>query len=171
MEPELKSFMTYWGDKFVAELKAQLLVKYNFAPGFMGTAYGEGRNPAFQGSASKYATGNLFNSISSNITDDGLELLMLDYWEWVNYGRAAGKYVPIKPLEEWATTKGFTDPRGAAFGISTNIKKFGIAPTNFYETAIDNLQTQFDEELTENVERSFTMFFDNLLENTIPSQK
>lgn len=169
MDEQLAAFMTIWGNRFVAELKAQLLVKYNYAPGFAGNAYGEGRNPAFQGTASKYATGNLYNSISSNITDEGLELLMLDYWEWVNYGRQAGKYVPIKPLEDWATLKGFEDPTGAAFGISTNIKKFGIAPTNFYETAIDKLQEQFDRELADNVERSFTMFFDNLLENTIPS--
>lgn len=171
MELELKSFMTTWGDKFVNELKAQLLFKYNFAPGYNGNAYSAGRNPEYQGTSSKYATGTLYNSISANLTDDGLELLMMDYWEWVNYGREPGKYVPISPLENWASLKGLENPRAVAFGISKNIQKFGIAPTNFYETAIDKLQGQMEKELEENVERSFTMFFDNLLENTIPSQK
>jgi hypothetical protein len=85
----------------------------------------------------------------------------------VNYGRAEGKYVPITPLENWAKLKGFANPRGAAFGISKNIFKFGVKPTNFYETAIDKIQTEFDAEIGEAIERSFTEFFDNLLENTI----
>lgn len=170
MDEDLKAFMTIWGDKFKKELQAQLLVKYNYAPGIDGNAYGNGRNPEFQGSASKIATGSLYNSITTNITDDGLELLMLDYWEWVNYGRAKGKYVPIKPLEEWATLKGFENPLSAAFGISKNIQKFGIAPTNFYDNAINNLQQQFDSQLEETIGRSFEEFFDNLLEQTIPSQ-
>ena len=167
MNLELKAFMTIWGNKFVSELKNQLLLKYPYAPGYNDNAYSRGRNTEFRGSASKTASGSLYESIQGNITDDGFELLMNDYWEYVNYGREEGKYVPITPLENWARLKGFTNPRGAAFGISKNIFKFGVKPTNFYETAIDKIQTEFDAEIGEAIERSFTEFFDNLLENTI----
>jgi hypothetical protein len=167
MNLELKAFMTIWGNKFVSELKNQLLLKYPYAPGYNDNAYSRGRNKDYSGSASKKATGSLYESIQGNITDDGFELLMNDYWEFVNYGREEGKYVPITPLENWAKLKGFANPRGAAFGISKNIFKFGVKPTNFYETAIDKIQTEFDAEIGGAIERSFTEFFDNLLENTI----
>jgi hypothetical protein len=169
MEPELRAFMTRWGNLFKTELKAQLMMSYKFAPGYNGDAYSNGRNPEYQGQAPKSATNSLYDSITGQMTEDGFELLMLDYWEYVNYGREKGKYVPITPLQEWATLKGIPNPESAAFGISRNIFKFGIAPTNFYENAIDRLQEQFDAQLEENVSRSFTEFFDNLLERTIPS--
>ena len=34
MNLELKAFMTTWGNKFVSELKNQLLLKYPYAPGY-----------------------------------------------------------------------------------------------------------------------------------------
>ncbi len=169
MEAELQAFMTKWGNIFVSELKSQLQKSYSYAPGFNGDAYSKGRNRQYEGTSSK-DKGELIKSISASITPDGLELLMLDYWEFVNYGRKEGSYVPIRPLEVWARTKGFPDPRGAAFGISKNIYKFGIQPTNFYDNAINNLESRFNTELEEAAAASFELFFNNLLENTIETQ-
>jgi|LakMenEpi03Aug12_release.lakeMendotaPanAssembly.Ray.scaffolds.fasta_scaffold457785_2 hypothetical protein len=170
MEPELQAFMTRWGGIFVNELKAQLQLSYKYAPGINGDAYSRGRNEQYSGQEKKVNTGALLNSISASITPDGLELLMLDYWEFVNYGRKAGKYVPIRPLEVWASQKGFPNPKSAAFGISRNIFKFGIAPTNFYDNAINVLEGKFSQELEDAAAASFELFFNNLLENTISTQ-
>lgn len=163
MEDELKRFMDTWGSRFSRELKARLAATYDYAPGFNGDAYGQGRNNKFAGSSDKIATGSLYNSISWEPTEDGFVLLMNRYWEWVNYGRQPGKYVPINPLEDWARLKGFDNPRSAAFGISTNIKKFGIQPTYFYDDALDILESQFNESLEDQFGKTFQDFLDNLI--------
>ena len=163
--------MALWGSKFAQELRLQLEKEYSYAPGINGDAYQRGRKEKFKGQGDKIASSSLYKSISYQTTDDGFVLLMNDYWEWVNYGRQEGKYVPINPLEEWARLKGFDNPRGAAFGISTNIKKFGIAPTNFFENAQDVLGVKFDEALDEQMGRSISQFFDNLFtENIITTE-
>lgn len=163
MEDEIRRFMDTWGSRFSRELKARLLATYAYAPGFNGDAYSQGRNNNFAGSANKVASGSLYNSISWEATEDGFALLMNRYWEWVNYGRQPGSYAPINPLEEWATLKGFDNPRGAAFGISTNLFKFGIAPTYFYDDALDILEAQFNESLEDQFGKSFQDFIDALV--------
>lgn len=163
MDEQFRAFLAYWGNRFVIRLKEELSKSYPYAPGIDGNAYGQGRNAEYSGQAPKIATGNLLNSISSVVVDEGVELWMNSYWEFVNYGRAAGNYVPITPLENWARLKGFDNPRGAAFGISKNIQKFGIAPTNFYENAITALQMEFDEDLTFQFGQSLDDFFNSVL--------
>ena len=163
MGDELKRFMDMWGSRFSRELKARLLANYKYAPGFEGDAYSNGRNANYQGEANKIATGGLYNSIAWEATDDGFVLLMNRYWEWVNYGRQPGSYAPITPLEDWATLKGFENPRSAAFGISKNLYKFGIAPTYFYDDALDILEAQFNESLEDQFGKSFQDFIDNLV--------
>jgi hypothetical protein len=163
MADQLKTFMDRWGGLFTRELKARLLATYDYAPAFNGDAYSQGRNDQFKGSANKVASGGLYNSISWQATDDGFVLLMNRYWEWVNYGRQPGSYAPITPLEEWATLKGFDNPRSAAFGISKNLFKFGIQPTYFYDDALDNLEAQFNASLEDQFGKSFQDFIDNLV--------
>lgn len=174
MEPDFENFLILWGNRFVAELRARLNTEYFAAPGInndgtdVGDAYSKGRNTEFSGNFVKSPMGSkLYESIQGQITPDGFELLMLDYWEYVNYGRKRGNYVPISPLENWAKTKGFPNPLGAAFAISTNIKKFGIAPTFFYDKAIATLESQFEREADEMVDKTLNDFFDNLLERNI----
>ena len=163
MEDDFKNFVNLWGSRFERELKNRLAATYSYAPGFNGDAYSNGRNPNFGGSSEKIASGSLYNSIQWVPTSDGFVLLMNRYWEWVNYGRQPGKYVPIRPLEEWATLKGFDNPRGAAFAMSKNIQKFGIAPTYFYDDALDILESQFNESLEDQFGRSFQDFLDNIV--------
>jgi hypothetical protein len=182
MEPEFENFLNLWGQRFVRELRTRLNMAYFAAPGInkqgdgVGDAYSESidgrvRNKQYSGNFIKSTIGSrLYESIEGKVTPEGFELLMLDYWEYVNYGRQRGKYVPISPLEEWARTKGFPNPRGAAFGISTNIKRYGIAPTYFYDNAILALEAQFEAEADEMMAGTINDFFDKLLEKNIPSK-
>lgn len=161
MDESLQRFMEVWGQRFAKELKNQLAQSYDYAPGFNGNAYPE-RNKLYSGSADKIASGGLYNSISYELTQDGFALLMNRYWEWVNYGREPGSYAPISPLEEWARLKGLDNPRSAAFGISTNLYKFGIQPTYFYDNALDILEAQFNEDLEAQFGKTFDEFINNL---------
>lgn len=171
MEPELQAFMTRWGELFVLELKARLNTAYDSAPGINNDAYQRGRNDEYRGMRIKSdPNSDLYKSISYQLTPDGFELLMNDYWEYVNYGRQEGNYVPISPLVDWASTKGFPDPVGAAFGISNNIKKFGISPTFFYDNAIQALEEQFATSLDAQVGKSIGDFFDRLLQTNIETK-
>jgi len=177
MEPDFENFLILWGNRFVAELRTRLNSEYFAAPGIndegtdVGDAYSKGRKKEFAGNFVKSPVGSkLYESIEGRITPDGFELLMLDYWEYVNYGRLKGKYVPISPLENWAKTKGFPNPLGAAFAISKNIYKFGIAPTFFYDKAIASLELQFEREADVMVDKTLNDFFDKLLERNISTK-
>ena len=59
------------------------------------------------------------------------------------------------------------DAKGAAFGISTNLKKFGIAPTYFYDLAIENLEKTINDDLFKDIETSVEDFLEHLVEETI----
>lgn len=175
MEQELATFMSIWGNKFAKTLKERLAASYPYAPGSegsqpsltIGNAYSEGRNEAYKGTGNKLASKSLYNSISYESDGEGFVLLMNDYWEYVNYGRERGHYVPINPLEAWASLKGIPNPRGAAFGISKNIYKFGIAPTYFYDDALSLLQAEFEEGVEETINKSFDDFLNNIFQENI----
>ena len=139
---EYQKAMVVFAKKFQETLKASLAKPYPFAPG-----YNKDRRP-FGIRNMKSKTGDLYKSIqvTFDANEDTIVIKMLDYWQYVNDGRKPGKYVPIKPLMEWIRHKGFNknkktgkfqkfNIKGMAFGISKNIKKFGIAPTNFYDDA------------------------------------
>ena len=129
-------------DRFSRELKLALLQPYPFSPGYSGKGKVFGMSP-------KSASGDLVSSINVqyNQGQDSFTIEMLDYWQYVNDGRKPGKYVPIEPLKEWIKQKGlkgrnkktgrFITTESFAWGISTNVKKFGIAPTYFYDKAAE----------------------------------
>lgn len=165
--------METWGSRFVRILRTKLNSPYDSAPGYNLDAYSgeKPRDPEYRANRIKSRVGSaLYESIEGRITPDGFELLMNDYWEYVNYGRLPGKYVPIGPLYEWAKLKGFPDYKAAAWGANHNIKKFGIAPTYFYENAIETLEVQFLNEAAEWVDKTLNDFFDNLLETNIQTR-
>ena len=102
------------------------------------------------GISNKIASSSLYNSVQVNQTgNDTLEVLMNDYWKYVQSGRLPGKKgVPIEAIEKWINErklkgrddKGkFIKKRSFAFAIQTNIKKFGIPPSNFLDVAIENI--------------------------------
>lgn len=128
------------------------------------------------GKGNKVASGTLKNSIKAVATKEntivvfgpGGKLLNQTYGAWggkgdVNSGRLKNiKGVPIEVLEKWINKRGlkgrdkkgrFIKVRSFAFAIQTNIKKFGIKPSNYIEFSLDVLEDnkeliQIIEEMT-----------------------
>ena len=182
MDESLKQFLQLWGSRFEGELKLRLAQSYAFAPGFNGDAYAQGRNPAFGGQAPKSiaGAGTLYSSIQGQITEDGFEILMNSYWEFVNYGvqpnqnytgitdRAnprGGSSPFISSLQKWGQNKlGLSAEKalGMAFAVRRNIFRFGIAGTGFFDAATANLADDFELSLEEQMGKTIEDFFDKL---------
>jgi hypothetical protein len=157
--------------EFEEALKEALAFPYPFAPGF-----NKQRQP-FGVRDMKKKTGALYNSIQVEFIPglNEIQVSMLDYWRYVNDGRRPGKYVPIKALMRWIRVKGFNKNKktgkfekfkikDVAFAISTNIKKFGIAPTFFYDKAATQFEQSFEDEAVKALGIDFETFFDKVFE-------
>ena len=109
----------------------------------------------YRGLGDKGASGRLKNSVNVQVmpSEDRpiIRIFLEDYWIWVQNGRLPGKKgVPIQAIEQWIKDRGltgrdkkgrFTKRKSFAFAIQTNIKKFGIRPSNFLDKAIVLLET------------------------------
>jgi hypothetical protein len=102
------------------------------------------------GLSNKIASSSLYNSVDVKQSgNDTLEVIMNDYWKYVQSGRLPGKKgVPLEAIEKWISERKllgrdkqgkFIKKRSFAFAIQTNIKKFGISPSNFLDVAIENI--------------------------------
>jgi hypothetical protein len=156
--PNFDEAMLILGERFVEIIKDSLMQNYPYAPGF------DKQRPVI-GQANLNASGGLYNSVEARYDADNqvMGILMNYYWKYVDRGRGPGSYVPIKPLVEWATLKGFENPTAAAFGISTNIKKFGIRGTQFFsmvsaDKVIEELEGYLTDQLGIDIETFFNAF-------------
>lgn len=167
-----KNDLDYLGKLFVKSIKRSLESPvYPYAPGYFGS-----RKP--KSKADLIASGSLYDSINYIVDAENQSVIieMNDYWRSVNFGRQPGKYVPIKPLEEWVTLriKGLKDDnevRSVAFGISKNIFKFGIRPTNFYDNAYNIFEDLYGRQVEDYVEEKVYQFFEQLIEEDIKTNK
>jgi hypothetical protein len=106
----------------------------------------------FKGVGNKVASGKLRDSISVNVVkvnenETIIQVISEAYAQWVQSGRLPGKKgIPVDALEKWIKERGLTgrDKRGRyikrrsfAFAIQSNIKKFGIRPSNFLDVALE----------------------------------
>jgi len=109
------------------------------------------------GESDKVASRSLYDSIEAIPSKDGIFIFMNSYGKSVNKGRNPGKYVPIKPLEEWVKARGLSwkDKDGKAMStktmaiiISKNIKNVGIPalPFGWMDYAIEELYKNKDLE-------------------------
>ena len=134
---------------FIAKIKERLLAK--------DYPYG---NPEAKGVGNKYASGQLYNSLSGSIeigaNGEPIALIQYaDYFNNVNFGRRAGvKRVPLSALIEWIKIRGlkgrdkkgrFMSTTNLAWAIQTNIFKYGVRPTNIYDAGISDLEQYFDD--------------------------
>lgn len=170
--PEFNNAMQELSVAFQNALQNALKKPYPYAPGF-------DRKRAPFGVSPKVATGNLANSISVtyNANSGEVEVSMLDYWRYVNDGRKPGKYVPLSSILQWIKQKGlkgrnkktgrFITNESFAWGINTNIKKFGIAPTYFYDEAFKEIEPRFEDELIKALEIDITTFFERVVEQNV----
>lgn len=154
-------------------------------------------NPA-RGVGDKIASGMLYDSIQGEVEigTDGEPYAVLyyaDYFPYVNRGRKKEvRRVPLSALLNWISIRGIRprDRRGRfientpqnkmklAFGIQTNIFKYGIRPTNIYDRGLDAIEDYFDdfpnnlppemravgEQLFEAVAQDINNFIDKTLE-------
>ena len=106
----------------------------------------------FRGVGNKVASGKLRDSIqvvTKKVNEDEtvIQVISEEYAQWVQSGRLPGKKgVPISAIEKWIKERGLTgrDKTGRyikrksfAFAIQSNIKKFGIRPSNFLDVALE----------------------------------
>lgn len=161
--PNFDAAMVELGNQFVQIIRDSLMKNYDYGMGF------DRKRPVL-GSSPLYASGDLYNSVEAQYDPEtkGLDILMNYYWEYVDRGRGPGKYAPIAPLIEWATLKGFDNPRSAAFGISTNIKKFGIRGTQFFSmVATDQIINDLEEYLADQLGIDLETFFNAMTPKSV----
>lgn len=106
----------------------------------------------FRGVGNKVASGKLRDSIKVNVVkvnqnESIIQVISEEYAQWVQSGRLPGKKgVPIGAIEQWIKERGlqgrdkkgkFIKRRSFAFAIQSNIKKFGIRPSNFLDVALE----------------------------------
>jgi hypothetical protein len=95
----------------------------------------------------------------------------------VNDGRKPGTYAPLDAIKQWIREKGlkgrdkksgrFITNEKFAWGINTNIKKFGIAPTYFYDKAVENFEKYFEDDVVKALDIDMETFFNKLFELNI----
>jgi hypothetical protein len=108
----------------------------------------------FRGIGDKVASGKLRDSITVTVVKRSedetiLQVMAEQYSQWVQSGRLPGKKgVPITALEKWIKDRNiqgrdkkgrYIKRRSFAFAIQSNIKKFGIRPSNFLDVALEML--------------------------------
>lgn len=82
-----------------------------------------------------YASGDLYNDIDVNFSNDTIKINMVDYAEYVDKGRRPGGMPPIDKIRKWASRKGLNiNP----YAIATNIAKYGVKARPFL-FVLDNL--------------------------------
>jgi hypothetical protein len=106
----------------------------------------------FRGVGNKVASGKLRDSIQVvtkkvNENETVIQVISEEYAQWVQSGRLPGKKgIPVSVLEKWIKERGlkgrnkkgqFIKNRSFAFAIQSNIKKFGIRPSNFLDVALE----------------------------------
>jgi hypothetical protein len=114
-----------------------------------------------KGNSNKYATGSLYNSVSTVVKKTGddfiVDIFVNDYYTYVNRGRARGKgYVPYSALMTWIQARGIKFNFSAeqkmvsfAYAINKKRKKDGKKPLPM-KVLLDwmkdkNIQPKFDE--------------------------
>jgi len=174
MEEELAGAFELYAELFEKKLKNALMQNYPYAPGFDGSRATIGNANKISGGVPEGYNTNLYQSVEVNydVNNQEVQIFMNDYWQYVNDGRRPGKRPPIRPLMLWAMSRlglDQTQARNAAFGIATNIGKFGIKPTFFFDLAIEQLSAQIDQELFEQLGASIDDFISQTIINAIPA--
>jgi hypothetical protein len=108
----------------------------------------------YKGIGNKVASGKLRDSVQVNVQNNNngqsiLQVIMIEYAEYVQQGRKKGKKgVPIQPLLLWIKERNLKgrDKKGRfitnlslAYAIQSGIKKHGIRPANFIDVSIEKV--------------------------------
>lgn len=161
-------FFQEYSQIFVKIIRDELMEsKYKFAPGYFGNAYSNGRKSQYSGTGNKVANGGLYNSVEAVYKGNGVvQMFMANYWRYVDQGRDAGKRPPVSSLLPWIQKRfGLSgkEALGAAFAIATNIAKFGIKKTNFFENASVKIEDKIVADFPNEADDLIGDLFDKML--------
>ena len=119
----------------------------------------------------KIASGALINSLAPRIQSTANEIKVFiesnDYLKFVDEGRKAGSYPPIREISRWASLKGI--PQSAVFPISRSIFKHGIKPTNVIQLTTKEFETS--KTLTNKYEGNMVDKIENIFMDWIKTEK
>jgi hypothetical protein len=189
MEFNYDNFFNEYSQKFVKIIQDELAEsKYKFAPGYFGNAYSSGRKSQYSGTGNKIASGGLSDSVQAVYKGNGVvQIFMANYWRYVDQGRDAGKKIkrnkksktgkdyqqtdytkrpPTSALLPWIQKRfGLSgdDAQSAAFAIATNIAKFGIKKTNFFENASIKMEEKISTDFPIEADNLIGDLFDKML--------
>lgn len=115
--------------------------------------------PQQKGISNKIASSSLYDSIKVYGSQNEFAIEMNKYGRFVQSGRfPSDKGVPINALLKWIDDRRITpqdgNKLGLAFAIQTNIKRFGIRGSNWYDVAFEKLfeNKEIEELLGKNIE-------------------
>jgi len=104
-------------------------------------------------SKKKVASGNLIKSLDYRVgkvmNELNIEIIANEYLQWIDQGRRAGTYPPIRAIANWVRIKGIDSK--AVFPIARNIFKFGIKPTRVIQTTDRQMNRKLDSALAQQI--------------------
>lgn len=114
----------------------------------------------------KVASGKLLNSLDWKLKQF-VESFQLEFGGephgiYVLQGRKPGKFVPLKPLQEWMKLRGIN--LKYTYPINRKIYKFGIKPANFLDevisdNSINDLVGDLEQRYEKEIESQIELFF------------
>ena len=104
------------------------------------------------------ATGNLYDSMESKISNEQITFELTPYARFVDVGRKKGKYAPPQAIKDWCKVKGIDQKY--AYVINRKIYEEGIEPSLFFTNAFEKNTKNMDDTIDAYVDG----LFDELLE-------
>ena len=103
------------------------------------------------------ATGNLYDSMKSKISNEQITFELTPYARYVDVGRKKGKYAPPQAIKDWCKVKGIDQKY--AYVINKKIYEEGIKPSLFFTNAF--------EKNTKNMDELIDAYMDGLLDELL----
>ena len=103
------------------------------------------------------ATGTLYNSIKSKISNEQITFELTPSARYVDLGRKKGKWAPPQAIRDWCKVKGIDQKY--AYVINKKIYEEGIKPSLFFTNAF--------EKNTKNMDELIDAYMDGLLDDLL----